>query len=105
MILGFVCCCRFYLSRHSAEGALIIARRCMQDIVEHHFGHLRQSVGSHSNPLSIEAGRGTCVAGVMRLSEGGTGNSAHAPNSQSGQLVLPMLPRGAGGKKRKRREE
>ena len=70
----------FYLRKFQGhEEIMIVQRRLMQDIVEHHFAHVRQSCGGSSHPNQEQAFRATCAAGTMRLFRSGKGNSGAAP--------------------------
>lgn len=70
----------FYLRKFKGhEEIMIVQRRLMQDIVEHHFAHVRQSCGGSSHPNQEQAFRATSAAGTIRLFKSGKGNSGAAP--------------------------
>ena len=50
LILGLVRCIQFYIIEH---GESFVPRRTNTDIVEHHFGNSRQSIGDGNTPISI----------------------------------------------------
>ena len=60
MVLSFVCSCRYHLSKY--QGASICQRRGQQDVVEHHFGHLRDAAGSGRAVTAHGARSGTAKA-------------------------------------------
>ena len=69
----------FYLSKFEGSDIKIVQRRLMQDIVEHHFAHIRQSCGASNQPTQVQAHRATSTAGTLRGFKGGKDNSGAAP--------------------------
>lgn len=82
MLLG-VCCLTSWFVPSGSERALKLNRLC-QDLLEHHFGHVRQSAGGTSSVDARTAKVSNSAAGAMRsttLDASGSrkGNSANAP--------------------------
>jgi len=68
----------FYLRKFQGS-SIIVQRRLMQDIVEHHFAHLRQSCGGSAQPTVAQAHRGTATAAMMRFYANRKTNSGDSP--------------------------
>ena len=66
LVLGFVCASKFDLTKYGKDGAIMIARRCSQDIVEHHFAHVRASRKSGPAIDSAGALKATGTAAARR---------------------------------------
>ena len=84
LVLGFVCACKFYLAKYGASGALMIARRCSQDIVEHHFSHVRACRKSGSAVDAAQALAATGTAAARRANGVSRGSHSRAPASERG---------------------
>lgn len=63
-VLGFVCCCQTTLR----PGRKLYPRRCNQDIVEHHFAHVREACGATNAATATMASDATSTAAAVRLS-------------------------------------
>ena len=74
MLLSFVCTARYHLALFP-EGA-ICQRHGQQDVVEHHFGHLRDAAGSGRSVTAFSARSGTAKATGTRLAREGGNCSA-----------------------------
>jgi len=79
IIKGVTALSVFYHRKFDGAGITIVQRRLMQDIVEHHFAHVRQSCGASNQPTQAQAHRATSTAGTLRLYCGGKGNCSAAP--------------------------
>jgi hypothetical protein len=95
LVLGFVCACKFYLRKYGKDGAIMIARRCSQDIVEHHFSHVRASRKSGPAMDSVGAMKATGTAAARRGNRSsrrkrgvGRGSHAQAPFQESDTLWI-----------------
>ena len=92
LVLGFVCACKFYLAKYGKDGAIMIARRCSQDIVEHHFAHVRASRKSGPAIDSVGALKATGTAAARRGNRSSRktkrdrGSHAHAPLQEGDEL-------------------
>jgi len=86
LVLGFVCACKFYLKKYPR--AILIARRCSQDIVEHHFAHVRQSNKCKSAIKYSQCFSSTGAAAARRVSGSGKGSHDKAPATIGAGFVL-----------------
>lgn len=74
MILSFVCTCRHHLTQFPESS--VCQRRGQQDVVEHHFGHLRDAAGSGRAVTAWAACSGTAKAAGTRIARAGGNCSA-----------------------------
>lgn len=72
MVLSLVCTARYFTSRF--PDVALCQRRGQQDIVEHHFGHLRQAAGAARGLGAQQARSGTATSAAVRIA--GNGNSS-----------------------------
>ena len=88
LVLGFVCAYKFYLRKYGKDGAIMIARRCSQDIVEHHrkSGPAMDSVGAMKATGTAAARRGNRSS--RRKRGVGRGSHAQAPFQESDTLWI-----------------
>jgi hypothetical protein len=86
LVLGFVCASKFYLNKY--PGKLMIARRCSQDIVEHHFAHVRASRKSGSAVDATQALAATGAAAARRANGLSRGSHRGAPAPEGGAETL-----------------
>mmetsp|Transcript_15878 Transcript_15878/g.20864 ORF Transcript_15878/g.20864 Transcript_15878/m.20864 type:complete len:1146 (+) Transcript_15878:1229-4666(+) len=88
---GIIAMSHFYLTKF--PNAKIIQRRLMQDIIEHHFAHIRSSGGGTQNPTIEACQRGTATAGVTRLFffQNKKSNSGDAPRDHDSNINAPFL--------------
>jgi len=102
MVLSLVCTCRYHLTEF--PNSALCQRRGQQDVVEHHFGHLRDAAGSGRAVTAWGARSGTAKAVGTRISrEGGNCSATNEINNEP----LPGAGRrqAKNAKRKKKRDE
>ena len=70
----------FYLRKfQDTEPIMIVQRRLMQDIVEHHFAHIRQSCGGSTQPSVVQCEQATSRSATNRILQDKKSNAGQAP--------------------------
>ena len=82
---------RYYLEKY--ENVVIAMKRLSQDIVEHHFGHMRQRGGDQRNPDVSMCRTAARDAVMFRMTKDGKSNSGAAAVDESFGALLPPRER------------
>jgi len=89
-IMGFVGMCKYYLaSGRVGEGKSVPTKRCLQDLLEHHFRNVRGAGRDNTNPTVLDCRRASRCSTIVRILRGGNSSSAPAMAEAEQPAIFP----------------